>query len=53
MFRKGVGAGKRYNMLGIDTSKDTLTVAFRDAQTKQVLWSRSVPNTQEGVSTLL
>src|SRR5256885_2308375 len=40
-------------MLGIDTSKDTLAVALRDAQTKQVLWSLSVPNTKEGVSTLL
>lgn len=40
-------------MLGIDTSKDTLAVALRDAQTKQVLWSRDVPNTQAGVSALL
>lgn len=40
-------------MLGIDTSKGTLAVALRDAKTKQVLWSRDVPNTQDGVRMLL
>src|SRR5262249_48779691 len=50
---QGCGGGKRYNMLGIDTSKDTLCVALRDVTTKQVLWSRDVPNTQDGVNSLL
>jgi transposase len=40
-------------MLGIDTSKGTLAVALRDARTKEVLWSRDVPNTQDGVRMLL
>src|SRR5947208_1596228 len=40
-------------MLGVDTSKDVLTAALRDAQSKKLLWSRDVPNTREGVSGLL
>lgn len=40
-------------MLGIDTSKNVLVAALRDGQTKKVLWSRDVPNTQEGVRGLL
>jgi transposase len=40
-------------MLGIDVSKNTLCVAFRDPATKQVRWSRDVPNTKDGVRLLL
>jgi transposase len=50
---QGCGGGKRYNMLGIDTSKDKLAVALRDAQTRNLLWEREVPNTHEGIRCLL
>src|SRR5438067_8566073 len=50
---QGCGGGKRYNMLGIDTSKEKLSVALRDAVTRDLLWEREVPNSQEGIGRLL
>ena len=40
-------------MLGIDTSKEKLSVALRDAVTRDLLWEREVPNSQEGIGRLL
>lgn len=40
-------------MLGIDTSKATLAVALRDPTSRDLLWSREVPNSQEGIRSLL
>jgi len=41
------------NTLGIDTSKDKLSAAYRDIRTRAVVWEREVPNTREGVNHLL
>lgn len=40
-------------MLGIDVSKSTLACTLLDADTRQVRWERSVPNTPQGVPQLL
>lgn len=40
-------------MLGIDVSKATLVCTLVDSSSLQKLWSRSVPNTQDGVRSLL
>ena len=43
----------RPNMLGIDTSKETLQCALRDPITRALLWEASFSNTASGVSALL
>lgn len=45
--------GKRPLMLGIDVSKATLSCALRDDTSRQLLWEITVPNTPQGVQTLL
>jgi transposase len=40
-------------MLGIDVSKETLTVAFVAAQTRRCGWELTVPNTPRGIRQLL
>jgi len=52
MVRKGVGE-RQTRMLGIDVSKDKLTCALCDRNTRAILWEKSVPNTPEGFTLLL
>jgi transposase len=40
-------------MLGIDTSKDTLSAAFCDPVTRSLLWEKKVSNTSAGIASLL
>jgi transposase len=40
-------------MLGIDVSKDQLTCALLDPQSKRLLWETTVPNSPAGVTQLL
>lgn len=40
-------------MLGIDTSKDTLSAAFRDPVTRDLLWEKTVSNSSAGIEALL
>lgn len=41
------------NTLGIDTSKDKLSAAYRDVITRDIVWELEVCNTRDGVSRLL
>lgn len=40
-------------MLGIDVSKNTLACALRHPQTRALLWEDTLPNSKEGIATLL
>lgn len=40
-------------MLGIDVSKDTLACTLFDPHTHKALWSKSFPNTAQGIARLL
>lgn len=40
-------------MVGIDTSKETLSAAFRDPVTRAILWEKTVSNTSAGIESLL